>query len=75
MGHDHTAVVTSKEALQLLGIRIGTLAWLEKLARVSSKPQRNGYSALELRRLTIALKEAVSEERTNGTHNGKQRGR
>lgn len=53
-------VVTTREALQLLGIRTDSLEWLERLAHIPPRPRRKGYSVLELRRLTIALKEAIA---------------
>jgi hypothetical protein len=53
-------VVTVTEAMNLLGVKTSSLRLLEKQARVRFLPSREGYAVLELRRLLIAAREALS---------------
>lgn len=49
-------VVTTKEALNLLGIRKGALFSLEQAAKVRRVPGREGYTNEELKRLLAKLR-------------------
>ncbi|MBI4375120.1 MAG: hypothetical protein HY549_01595 [Elusimicrobia bacterium] len=55
----HDVVVTSKEALNLLGIRKGALISLEQAAKVQRVPKRDGYTDKELKRLLVKLRKIL----------------
>jgi len=60
-GIDGKIVVTAKEALQLLGVRSQSLPSLERLAGMSSRSRRGGFTAPEIKRLLKVLTQAVSD--------------
>ena len=60
MGQEPKWVVTTSEALQVLGIRADALEGLERLAEIASRPRRKGYSVSELSRLMAVLKEGIT---------------
>jgi hypothetical protein len=53
-------VVTSKEVLQILGIRKGTLISLEKAAKVRHVAGRSGYTDEEFKRLVARLRRILA---------------
>ena len=56
-------VVTTKEALHLLGIRAQSLPELEQRAGMPPRLPRKGFTAPEVKHLLKALKQAVGTHR------------
>jgi hypothetical protein len=56
-------VVTTKEALHLLGIRARSLPWLEYRAGLTLRPRRTGFTSPEVKHLLKALKKSVVAHR------------
>lgn len=54
-------IITKREALNILGIRKASLAHIERAAKIPDIAHRDGYTAVELKRLLAKLRKVLGQ--------------